>query len=76
MLLFLIYRFESNLSISFVVDINECEPLPCKNGGVCVDGVNAYSCKCPGGFIGTDCETSKLYMGYSEFYTEYFGTDL
>ena len=26
---------------------------------MCIDGVNSYSCKCPRGYIGTNCETSK-----------------
>src|SRR5207253_3168438 len=30
---------------------------PCLNGGVCVDRVNAYSCTCPPGYTGTNCET-------------------
>ena len=37
-------------------NINECSPNPCQNGGVCTDGVNAFSCACVGGFSGTACQ--------------------
>jgi hypothetical protein len=29
---------------------------PCLNGGVCTDGVNSYTCQCPTGFTGTNCD--------------------
>jgi cysteine-rich repeat protein len=36
--------------------VNDCEPEPCDNGGVCVDGVNSFSCECSGtGFTGPTC---------------------
>jgi hypothetical protein len=44
---------------AMVLDINECNPSPCLNGGNCVDGVNDYTCKCPAGYTGKDCETGK-----------------
>src|SRR6185436_1668564 len=31
-------------------------PDPCQNGGTCVDGVNAYTCNCPAGWTGTNCQ--------------------
>jgi len=31
-----------------------------QNGGVCVDGVNDYSCKCPGEFGGKFCEVAPM----------------
>ncbi|KAG8514465.1 Protein jagged-2 [Galemys pyrenaicus] len=34
---------------------NDCNPLPCYNGGVCVDGVNWFRCECAAGFAGPDC---------------------
>jgi hypothetical protein len=36
---------------------NECEENPCKNGGTCIDGINSYTCECPAGYTGTNCET-------------------
>lgn len=29
---------------------------PCRNGGVCYDGDLSYTCECPRGFSGKDCE--------------------
>ena len=40
-------------------DIDECGNHTCKNGGLCVDGVNKYSCNCLAGFTGDRCETGK-----------------
>ncbi|XP_068719980.1 uncharacterized protein [Montipora capricornis] len=39
------------------LDIDECLPNPCTNGGSCVDGINNYSCICPVGYKGDNCET-------------------
>ncbi|XP_061667849.1 protein jagged-2b isoform X2 [Syngnathoides biaculeatus] len=36
-------------------NINDCNPHPCYNGGVCVDGVNWFRCECAPGFAGPDC---------------------
>ncbi|XP_063436580.1 fibropellin-1-like [Mytilus trossulus] len=41
---------------SICQDVNECASSPCKNGGTCVDKVNAFTCSCPGGFSGDMCE--------------------
>ena len=43
------------------LDINDCKPLPCLNGGTCVDGVNLYSCKCRKTYAGKNCENSKYW---------------
>ena len=32
------------------VNIDECLPNPCQNGGTCTDQVNAYSCQCASGY--------------------------
>ena len=42
-----------------VVDIDDCDPNPCVNGGTCTDRVNGYSCKCAPGYTGPNCGTSK-----------------
>ena len=43
-----------------VMDIDECESNPCKNGGNCTDGFNSYSCVCPDGYTGINCEPGKV----------------
>ena len=42
-----------------ITDTNECDPNPCLNGATCIDGVNTYTCNCPAGYTGVNCETSK-----------------
>ena len=37
------------------VNINECDPNPCKNGATCVDGVANYICICSVGYTGKNC---------------------
>jgi EGF-like domain/Chaperone of endosialidase/Human growth factor-like EGF len=36
---------------------NHCDPSPCQNGGSCTNDTNGYSCACPAGYTGTNCET-------------------
>jgi len=39
------------------VDINECDPNPCLNGGSCAEGVpGTYECTCIDGYTGDNCE--------------------
>jgi hypothetical protein len=37
-------------------NIDDCPGNMCQNGGTCIDGVNAYRCKCPPSFTGDFCE--------------------
>ena len=39
------------------VDTDECSSFPCMSESTCVDAVNEYSCQCPGGYTGVQCET-------------------
>ena len=75
LLLVIIHRTHLNLCAAFgyfslniiqlciivliIADMNECFSKPCLNGGTCVDGPDSYTCNCPSGFTGSDCETSK-----------------
>ena len=38
-----------------LVEINECQSMPCVNGE-CVDEVNGYHCNCNAGYQGTNCD--------------------
>ena len=40
------------------INIDDCDPSPCLNGGVCQDLVNGYNCQCPFLFEGSNCETN------------------
>ncbi|XP_068232681.1 neural-cadherin-like isoform X1 [Palaemon carinicauda] len=38
------------------LDEDECFSSPCRNGGTCHNQQPSYSCQCPTGFVGTNCE--------------------
>ena len=40
----------------FVIDTDECESSPCLYGGTCLNGVGRYTCQCPHGLAGAQCE--------------------
>ena len=39
---------------------DHCAPNPCQNGGTCQDNPTGYTCTCPTGFSGTDCEIAPV----------------
>ncbi len=39
-------------------DLDECDPNPCRNNGICTDLINSYRCTCPNGFEGKNCENN------------------
>ena len=53
----LIFRFVSlDFLLDYLVDIDDCKESPCNNGGECQDGIASYTCICPLGYTGPDCE--------------------
>ncbi len=42
--------------VHIVSDVNECSSEPCMNEGTCNDLVDGYTCDCPAGYEGIDCE--------------------
>ena len=51
--------FNKRVYFFMCVDINDCDPNPCQNGGVCNDQVNGFTCDCQAGYDGDVCENSK-----------------
>uniref|UniRef100_A0A8C6VSX7 Fibulin 7 n=1 Tax=Naja naja TaxID=35670 RepID=A0A8C6VSX7_NAJNA len=41
---------------AFCKSISDCASRPCANGGTCVDAVPRYSCLCPSGWSGCNCQ--------------------
>lgn len=42
------------------IEVNECLSQPCRNGGSCIDELNAFTCQCPPGITGI------LYASYHD----------
>ena len=44
-----------------ILEIDECQPNPCKNDGACSNNPNGgFSCNCKEGFRGVVCEGNSL----------------
>lgn len=42
-----------------ILDIDDCESIPCKNNATCIDGIDEFSCHCSPGYYGDNCTESK-----------------
>jgi len=42
------------------IDIDDCRPNHCQNGGTCMDKVNGYECSCARGFEDQNCTTGNI----------------
>ena len=52
---FVVERMPANF-----LDIDDCANHTCANGGLCVDGINTYTCSCSAGYTGERCLTGRL----------------
>lgn len=50
-----------NHAFFFFIDVNECISNPCQNGGRCIDLRRHYSCQCPEGRTGYNCQVCKSF---------------
>ena len=44
------------------VNVDDCAPNPCANGGACRDGVDSFSCECTPSFMGETCQVRREWM--------------
>ena len=56
-----------NLVFLSFIDINECDSLPCFNGGYCQDKIGGFTCICGRGFIGNHCEGMEWKLIFTAF---------
>jgi Notch-like protein len=42
-----------------LADYDECQSVPCLNGGTCNNLLNQFTCNCIGGYEGDICEKGK-----------------
>jgi hypothetical protein len=43
-------------------NVNECNPNPCLNDGTCADGIDTYTCTCPSGYTGANCQVQACWL--------------
>ena len=50
------------LSDTTIIQSQPCDVFPCKNGGLCKNNLNSYTCTCNAGFSGIDCQIQSSSM--------------
>ena len=48
-------------NFTMILDIDDCYPNPCENGGSCSDGIGTYNCTCISEFTGANCQGNNLH---------------
>lgn len=43
-------------------DVDECLDRPCLNGGTCINNAGSYTCRCPVGYTGMNCEQGIAFL--------------
>ena len=51
-------KYMHDVFVVFSADVNECLSNPCQAGGQCVDEQQRYTCDCPEGRTGYNCQYS------------------
>ena len=60
-MIFVSYQFcDVPLNIIIFPDIDECASSPCLNTATCVSQLNMYTCMCPRGWQGTNCNEGEF----------------
>lgn len=44
------------LRVCYAIAVDHCASAPCENGATCTNTETGYSCECPPGFTGANCE--------------------
>ncbi len=53
------FKIKCILCLPVCVDIDDCHDNPCYPGGVCLDRVNGFLCRCLGNWTGPLCNQGK-----------------
>ncbi|XP_076817338.1 retinoschisin-like [Clavelina lepadiformis] len=49
-------KLESLIALHhYALKVDQCDHMPCKNGGTCINDGNSYICNCTDGYEGNDC---------------------
>ncbi|XP_076817336.1 EGF-like repeat and discoidin I-like domain-containing protein 3 isoform X1 [Clavelina lepadiformis] len=49
-------KLESLIALHhYALKVDQCDHMPCKNGGTCINDGNSYICNCTDGYEGHDC---------------------